>query len=314
MDRIRAAVVTHGAPGNLSLREVEPPSAAANEALVRVAATSLNLGEVRGAQSSPEGARPGWDLAGTVERAAADGSGPPRGARVAGTLRSGAWAELVAVPTDALAELPARVSFADAATLPVAGLTALHALEKGTRLLARTVLVTGASGGVGHFACQLARLSGARVVGLIRHREYEPLVREAGAEQVAVSEDASAAAGFGPYRLIVEGVGGPVLATAMGMLAPDGVCVAFAGSAGSEITFDLWSFVRAGRPSLYGLMLRNELALEPASIGMARLAQLVSEGRVRPHISVEAPWDQIGLVARDLLDRKIPGKAVLHTR
>jgi NADPH:quinone reductase len=90
------------------------------------------------------GFNPGWDLAGTIERAAADGTGPQASARVVGLLASGAWAELVAVPTNSLAELPEGVSFELAATLPVAGLTALYALEKGGGLVGRSVLVTGA--------------------------------------------------------------------------------------------------------------------------------------------------------------------------
>ena len=73
------------------------------------------------------------------------------GARVVGLLPSGAWAELVAVPTNSLAELPESVSFELAATLPVAGLTALYALETGGGLIGRSVLVTGASGGAGNF-------------------------------------------------------------------------------------------------------------------------------------------------------------------
>ena len=148
---------------------------------MRVAAVSLNRGEVRRAEASEPGFRPGWDLAGTVERAAGDGSGPQEGARVVGFLPSGAWAELAPVPTNALAELPEGVSFAEAATLPVAGLTALYALEEGGQLLGRSVLVTGASGGAGLFALQLARMSGAHVVALVRRQEHEDLVREAGA-------------------------------------------------------------------------------------------------------------------------------------
>src|SRR3990170_2504684 len=119
---MRAVVVDAGHPERLTLQEVALPSPALGEALVRVAAFSLNLGEVRGSMSVATGARPGWDLAGTVESAAADGSGPAVGTRVVGLMtNSGAWAEVVAVPTHALAPLPDNVSFAQAATLPVAG-------------------------------------------------------------------------------------------------------------------------------------------------------------------------------------------------
>src|SRR4030095_4755915 len=95
------------------------------------------------------GWRPGWDLAGVVERSAADGSGPAVGERVVGFLPEGAWAQRVVVPSNALAELPDKVTFSQAATFPVAGLTALHALDEGGPLLARRVLVTGATGGGG---------------------------------------------------------------------------------------------------------------------------------------------------------------------
>src|SRR5918998_1143813 len=145
---MRAVMVSDRAPARLRVGEVQEPETAPSEALVRVSAVSLNRGEVRRSQAADPGFRPGWDLAGTVERAAPDGTGPREGARVVGLLGAGAWAERVAVPVDALAELPGGVSFERAATLPVAGLTALYALEKGDGLLGRNVLVTGASGGV----------------------------------------------------------------------------------------------------------------------------------------------------------------------
>ena len=178
---MRAVLIDKGAPANLFLGKAEEPTPAPSEALVRVETISLNRGEVRRAQTAEAGFNPGWDLAGTVERAAADGTRPRAGARVVGLLPSGAWAELIAVPANSLAELPESASFELAATLPVAGLTALYALEKGGGLIGRSVLVTGASGGSGNFGIQLARLSGARVVALVRREEHEELVREAGA-------------------------------------------------------------------------------------------------------------------------------------
>ncbi|MEJ7873328.1 MAG: zinc-binding dehydrogenase [Rubrobacteraceae bacterium] len=278
---------------------------------MRVVAISLNRGEVRRAQEAEPGFNPGWDLAGTVERPAADGTGPQAGARVVGFLPSGAWAELAAVPTNALAELPESVSFGQAATLPVAGLTALYTLEKGGGMLGRGVLVTGASGGAGHFAVQLARLSGARVVALIRREEHEELVREAGAHQVVAGESAEGAGRFGPYHLILESVGGEVLSDAMGMLAPGGICVTFGSSGEPETSFDARNFYLSGGARLYGFILFHEVLAHPASDGLARLSRLVAEGRLVPHVSVEAPWEEVGEVAQRLLDRGYTGKAVL---
>ena len=309
---MRAVLVDKGAPANLSLGEAEVPTPAPSEALVRVEAISLNRGEVRRAQTAEPGFNPGWDLAGTVEQAAADGTGPRAGTRVVGLLPSGAWAELVAVPVDSLAELPESIPFEQAATLPVAGLTALYALEKGEGLLlGSSVLVTGASGGAGHFAIQLAHLSGACVVALVRREEHEDLVREAGAHQVAVGEDAGSAEHFGPYHLVLESVGGKVLGEVMSMLAPGGTCVSFGVSGGTEATFDVRSFFFTGAAKLYGFFIFHEVLTRPASDGLAQLSRLVAEGKLRPHVSVEASWEEVGAVAQRLLDRSYTGKAVL---
>jgi NADPH2:quinone reductase len=312
MANIRAVVVDPETPARLAIRPVETPQPAPSEALVRVAAFSLNRGEVRGAQHSPANSRVGWDFAGTIERTAADGTGPKEGARVVGTLPSGAWAELVAAPTSAIAPLPDSVSFAQAATLPIAGLTALYALEQGGPLLGRNVLVTGASGGVGIFACQLARRGGARIVGVVRTAAYAAAVREAGAHEVVTGEDCLPAAPFGPYNTILESVGGPSLATALPLLAPDGVCVLFGRSGAGEATINAAQFFLNGGSTLYGFIIFHELKRRPASEGLARLARLVAEGELRPRIEVEAPWTEIANVAQALLDRRFPGKAVLH--
>lgn len=312
MRMIRAVVVDPEAPDRLVLRAVEAPRPAPAEALVRVAALSLNRGEVRRAQTAAAGWRPGWDLAGTVERAAADGSGPREGAHVVGLLPAGAWAEVVAVPTDALATLPEGVSFAQAATLPVAGLTALYVLEHGGPLLDRRILVTGASGGVGHFAVQLARAAGARVTAVVRQGRHVAAAEEMGAHRVVVSEDGAAAAEHGPYDLIVESVGGAVLGHALAMLAPGGTCVTFGPTAGAEVTFDVSRFYPVGGTSLYGFILFYETRAKPAGAGLARLLRLVADGRLRTPIAVEAPWTEIAEYARQLTERRYAGKAVLH--
>jgi NADPH:quinone reductase len=312
MALVRAVVVDPKAQGRLSISEVEEPEPLPSEALVRVAAISLNRGEVRRAEASEAGFRPGWDLAGTVERPAADGTGPNEGARVVGFLPSGAWADLVAVRTDALAALPEGVSFEEASTLPVAGLTALYALEKGGGILGRNVLITGASGGAGLFGLQLARASGARVVALLRRQEHEELVREAGAHEVVVDEGGAAAEDLGPYHLILESVGGGVLGNALSMLAPEGTCVSFGTSASEEVTFDARDLYLTGGAKLYGFILFYEVLAQPASEGLGRLVRLVDQGILKPHIEVEAPWTEVGEVAVRLIDRGYTGKAVLR--
>ncbi|MDZ8080268.1 MAG: zinc-binding dehydrogenase [Nostoc sp. SerVER01] len=312
MSKIRAVIVDPNVPGRLALSEVAAPQPASDEALVRVAAISLNRGEVKRSTTAEAGWQPGWDLAGVIETPAIDGSGPPQGARVVGLRRSGAWAELVSVPSNTLAEVPPSVSFAEAATLPVAGLTAYHALLKGGSLLGRPVLVTGASGGVGYFAIQLARLSGAQVVAHIRQAGYETLVREAGAKSVVIGEDLSPAKEYGPYHLIVESVGGKTLGIALGLLAQDGKTVLYGVSGGAEVTFNAAQFFGTGGVSLYGLRLFDELRFESAAVGLKRLLSLVEAGQLRPHIDLEASWTEIADVAQKLLDRSFPGKAVLH--
>jgi NADPH:quinone reductase len=312
MSSMRAVVVDPSAAGRLVIREVDYPVAAPSEALVRVKAISLNRGEIRAVFNAEAGMRPGWDLAGIVEKEAADGSGPRKGARVVGMLNPGAWAEVVAVPTTILAEIPESVSFAQAATLPVAGLTALWTLERGGLLLDRLVLITGASGGVGLFACQLARQAGARVVGVVRQPEHAAVVKEAGAHQVVASEDLSEAREFGPYDLILESVGGRSLGNALSMLAQGGVCVNFGASGSAEVSFDARRFYLTGGASLYGFIIFYELTRKAGAQDLGHLARLVADGRLRPQIDVEAPWTQIGDIVQRLQDRRITGKAVLH--
>ena len=308
MSANRAVVVDPDAPGRLVIRPVADPSPDRGEAVVRVRALSLNRGEVRRSGLAAAGWRPGWDLAGLVERAAADGSGPRVGARVVGLLPEGAWAERVVVPTHALAELPDKVTFSQAATFPVAGLTALYALAKGGLLLGRRVLVTGATGGVGDFAVQLARLAGAHVTASARRADQTAALRQLGAHEVVVGDDIPAAP---RYDVVIESVGGRTLGTALAALQRGGVCVTLGVSASADVTFDARTFFATGRSVLYGLYLFTELGSEPASIGLRRLADLVAAGQLAPHISVERPWTEIAQVAADLIARKYPGKAVL---
>ena len=164
-----ALVNTPNGKAPVDLRQTPEPAPGLHEALVAVQAFSLNRGELRSFRNNEEGWIPGQDISGIVLRQAADGSGPPAGARIVALMDEFGWAERAAVPTQRIAVLPDTVSFAAAAALPVAGLTALRTLRHGAPLLGKRVLITGAAGGVGHLAVQLAARSGARVTATALH-------------------------------------------------------------------------------------------------------------------------------------------------
>jgi NADPH:quinone reductase len=309
---MRAIIVEPNAVSRLAIATVAEPQALPQEAIVQVAAISVNRGEIRRAQTAESGWRIGWDLAGTIVQPAADGSGFPVGTRVVGFLPGGAWAERVAVPTMALAALPDGVSFVQASTLPVAGLTALMALQKGGLLLGKTVLITGAAGGVGHFACQLAIVAGATVVAHVGRADRAAFVEATGVDRVIVGETPAAAAQYGNYDLIVDSVGDRVLPVALGLLAQDGICVTFGATAGRESVIDVGSFYGQGGLQLYGFILFHEVRQQPAGVGLQRLVKLVEQGKLKPHIDLEADWTEVGAVAQQLLDRRYVGKAVLR--
>ncbi len=181
----------------------------------------------------------------------------------------------------------------------------------GGLLLGKKVLVTGATGGVGHFAVQLANLSGAYAVASVRRPDQEQIAREAGARDVAVGEDLAGAGAFGCYDLIVDGVGGKSLANAMTLLKKHGLAVSYGFSGGDEITFNAGQFMQTGGARLYGLSAYAEMEREPPVIGLALLSGLVAEGRLKPLIDTVRPWSEFLQASQDLLDRKYPGKVVV---
>lgn len=310
---MRAVLTDPGLPGAVFLGEACEPQPAPHEALVRVTAFSLNRGELNFAKDRLLGASIGWDVAGTVLQAAADGTGPAADARVVGFVKAATgWAERVAVPTRELAAIPDGVDDADAATLPVAGLTALFALERGERLLGSSVLITGATGGVGLFAVQLANLMGADVIAQARSDKHAALLREAGASDVLIDGTGENLLRHGPYRLIVDGVGGQLLSKAILTLRPDGIIVIYGITAGFEAVLPAGFMIGTGRGRIEGFNLYRESEVEAAASGLERLLAFLGRGRLRTYIQVQESWTEVGRIARSLMDRRFFGKAVLH--
>ena len=304
---MRAIVSDPHQPHRIAFADVAEPTPSRDEALVAARAVSLNRGNFRRLTWEGAGWRPGYDVAGIGLRAAADGSGPPEGARVAGLVPEGAWAERVAVPTRRLAVIPEDVSDAAAAALPAAGLTCIVALARGGPLLGRRVLVTAAAGGVGRIAIQLARLGGAHVTAQVGRPERAAGLGALGAAEVVLSVDAAT----GLFDLAIESIGGAVLAQTLAKMAPGGTAVSLGASSDESTTFDVLALVRRGAITLYAISLFQEM--ERQGVGaraLGDLLALVAAGKLDPQIGLQGSWREMGPMLAALGARQVAGKAV----
>ncbi len=302
-----AVVNTPAGPEPVAIREVAEPELRPNEALVAVHAFSLNRGELRLFQVRPEGWRPGQDIAGVVLRAAADGSSPAVGTRVVALCDWEGWAERAAVPTHRMAPIADNVSFAAASALPVAGLTALRALRHGAPLLGKRVLVTGAAGGVGNLAVQLAARSGARVTAVVGNAERGRVVEGLGAAEIVTT----IAAAQGRFGLILEAAGGTSLTAAIDRVDHRGTVVVFGNSSGEPTAINFRDFAEHQNARIQAFHYFTSEPEERFGPDLALLAGLIADGSLVPRIA-EHGWRDIARAGALLRDRRIPGKAVFH--
>jgi NADPH:quinone reductase-like Zn-dependent oxidoreductase len=292
----------------VEIKELPEPKPAPNEALVAVHAFSLNRGELTLLRVRPAGWRPGQDIAGTVLEAAADGTGPKPGTRVVALLDWHGWAEHAAVPVSRLAVLPDNLSFTQAAALPVAGITALRTLRHGAPLLGKRVLITGAAGGVGNLAVQLAVRAGARVTGVVGSRDRGALVKSLGAHEAVDGIDQAE----GTFPLILESVGGASLAAAIKKLAPRGVVVIFGNSSGEPTTISFRDFSTANNARIQAFHSFASGPEEEFAPDLALLVSLVAQGSLEPQIGAKRSWRDLDKTLEELRERRIAGKAVFR--
>src|ERR671932_294031 len=230
---------------------------------------------------------PSWTERRDVPPPAPDGTGPQAGERVAGLAEWHGWAEQAVVPTHRLAVVPEGVELETAAALPMAGTTAANLVRQGGALLGARVLVTGASGGVGHLAVQLAELGGAEVTG----------VRSA------------ADAPEGPFDLVLESAGGASLDAALARVAPGGTVILFGNSSREPSTIDFTAFFGHEEATIRSYFSARHEA--DAGRLLAMLLDLVAAGRLHVEIGFRASWDRLNEAMDGLSERRFAGKAVL---
>jgi NADPH2:quinone reductase len=306
---MRAIVNTPGGTAPVALREVPEPIPGPNETLLAVRAFSLNRGELRSFVNNEAGWIPGQDISGVVVRAAANGLGPAEGTRVVALTDEFGWAEQVAVPTHRIVPLPEGVSFAQASTLPVAGLTALRCVRLGGAVVGRRVLITGAAGGVGNLAIQIAAHSGAHVTAVVGRPERAVGLKELGARDIVHGiENAT-----GRFSLILESGGGRSLSDAVKRIEPNGTVVVYGNSSAETSTISFQDFRAAQNARIQSFFYFTSGTEEMFAPDLALLVSLIADGSLRPVIGIERNWSELAAVAESLRSRQVAGKAVFHT-
>jgi NADPH:quinone reductase len=294
------ALIPH--QGTVKLGIVDEPQPRADEALIAVKAFSINRGETYQLEHPRRDWHPGKDVAGVVIRPAADGTGPETGARIVGHADESGWAERAALPTARLAKLPDTIDFQTAAALPLAGLTALRLTRVAGALASRRVLLTGASGGVGHYFTELAAAQGALVTAISRRGDR---LRDLGAVEVLASiNDAQ-----GPFEVAIESVGGAEMVAAWHRLDQHGLLIWLGQASGERPPLDYFDWDGAVSVTIRKFNYLDSTATEAADL--ATLVRLVERGHLHPEIGLVDDWSNADASIDALRSRQVRGNLVL---
>jgi NADPH:quinone reductase-like Zn-dependent oxidoreductase len=281
-------------------RDVTP---SADQLLLAVEAISLNRGESFQLEAPPSGWRPGKDVAGRVLRAAAVG-GPRAGTRVVAHLDALGWAERVAARPDQVSTLPDHLDATTAAALPLAGLTALRLLRAAGPVAARRVLVTGASGGVGHFFVELAAAQGAEITVVSRSARAERLLALGASQAVDSVEQAE-----GPFDLGLDSVGGTSTGAMLRRLSDGGRLIWFGQASREPAVLDFFDWAGGANATIHKFHYLD--GCSSVADDLAALVRLTAEGRLHPEIGLLDSWHHADEALRALVARKVRGKVVL---
>jgi NADPH:quinone reductase-like Zn-dependent oxidoreductase len=300
-----------GGPEQLVLEEAEVPRPAPGEALVAVHAAAITLAELSwdlswqnrdGADRTP--VIPSHEVSGVVVALGADVTGLKNGDEVYGLVdfdRNGAAAEFVAVPATALAAKPADATFAEAAALPLAALTAWQALVDHAHVRpGERVLVHGGAGGVGVYGVQLAAVLGAHVIATARP-ENEAYVRDLGAAEFLAYTTHRFDDELSGLDVVLDAVGGETLARSYGVLRPGGRLVTLVAPP------DEAAAERSGVHAMF-------FVVRPDHDELTTIARMVEDGRLRPVVAATYPLAEGQAAFESIGAPRPPGKVVLLVR
>jgi putative PIG3 family NAD(P)H quinone oxidoreductase len=325
---MRAIVIREpGGPEVLEIRDVPRPEPSRGEVRVKVGATAVNRADLlqrMGTYPAPPGSPsdiPGLEVAGEVDSVGADVTELSHGDRVMGLVGGGGYAEFVVAHARTLSRMPAGMSFADAAAIPEAFLTAWDAIVAQARLSSgETVLVHAAGSGVGTAGVQIARAIGARPIGTLRTPQKLGRARELGLVDGIVVEGAKFAdevlartVGRG-VDVVLELVGGAYVAQDLLCLAHRGRIVVVGTMGGGRVDLDL-SLLMRKRAELRGTMLRSRPLEEKIVAGQAlqrHLVPLFESGALRPVVDRVLPLSRAADAHRLMQNNDAFGKLVLE--
>ncbi|MFM9367259.1 NADP-dependent oxidoreductase [Streptomyces sp. Da 82-17] len=307
------ALDSYGSPDDLRVADLAEPKVAPGEVLIRVRAAGVNPVDWKLAAGGLDPIMetrfpmiPGWDVAGVVERTGLDATEFAVGDEVYGYVRkdwaqNGAYAELVSASVRMLAKKPAALDWEQAAGVPLAGLTALQALQRVEVRAGDTVLIHAAAGGVGSLGVQIAAAAGARVIGTASERNHD-FLRELGAEPVTYGDG------------LVERVR---------KVAPEGVdaVLDFVGGGVAAASVPLLRIPPTGGPGsarLASIADGDVLAagghmvwVRPDAEGLASLAELADAGKLKVHVDQALPLEDAAQAWRLSQEGRTRGKIVL---